>query len=61
MLTLNTFTQVTKRIVGSGDPSVRRNVVQKNGVGLSALEFAALNDKVGSGQEHDEPVYPSLL
>ena len=37
--------QLTRRILSSPDPNVRRNITQKNGVGISALEKAAMNNK----------------
>ena len=37
--------QLTRRILNSTNPSVRRNIIQKNAVGISALEKAAMYNK----------------
>ena len=37
--------QLTRRILSSTDPNVRRNIIQKNSVGISALEKAAMHNK----------------
>ena len=37
--------QLTRRILNSTNPSVRRNIIQKNAVGISALEKAAMHNK----------------
>ena len=44
---LNDFSsfQLTRRILCSSDPNVRRNIIQKNAVGISALEKAAMHNK----------------
>jgi hypothetical protein len=36
---------LTKRLLSSPDSAVRRNIVQKNAIGSSALEYTAINNK----------------